>query len=94
MSKERNLEISTDCSDINEIKKYYEKSENNIFKFKFNLNLEKHYGTAFILEIDKKYKLPFKRALITNNHNFNDEVIKYNSSSIILENQKTKEFLF
>ena len=49
MSKERNLEISTDCSDINEIKKYYEKSENNIFKFKFNLNLEKHYGTAFSL---------------------------------------------
>ena len=90
MSKERNLEISTDCSDINEIKKYYEKSENNIFKFKFNLNLEKHYGTAFILEIDKKYKLPFKRALIT----INDEVIKYNSSSIILEKQKTKEFLF
>ena len=49
MSKERNLEICTDCSDINEIKKYYEKSENNIFKFKFNLNLEKHYGTAFSL---------------------------------------------
>lgn len=80
-------------SNFNEIKRFFDKSEDIIFKIAFNLKDSRfiHFGTAFILEIDKKYKLPFKRALFTCYHNIKDETLMY-TKDLFMENQNKKDY--
>ena len=91
LSRERIPIGQAEYSNLDEIKKLFDKSEDQIFKISFNLKDGSYCGTAFILEIEKKYKLPFKRALFTCNHNINDETFRY-TKDLIMENQNKKDF--
>ena len=88
--KESNVKGHANYSSLEEIEEYYSNSENNIFHIEFFQCGIQFRGTAFILEIDKKYNLPFKKALITCNHNIDDETLKYTDIFKMYNKKKEK----
>ena len=75
-------------SNLSEVKKFYDSGENKVFKIEAQQNGK---GSSFILEIDKGFELPFKKALFTCYHVLNDEYFS-NHNYIYMKNEYNKDF--